>query len=129
MDYDYVFQIGTQNGPTLSLSYNIPTRKKTTPRRNKDQHGPSLHISFCQNVTFGIVFTIIRSLFGEKTTFLNDCHILVISCISGSKVGDPKLLLLVLFQDRTLISKVESYPKGISIFYLFISFITHLKDQ
>ena len=60
-------------------------------------------LGVCQNVTFDMVFTIIFSLFSEKTTFLIYCHILIILCISDSKLGYPRLLL---FQNRTLISKL-----------------------
>ena len=73
-------------------------------------------LGFCQNLTFDMVFTIIFHVFGEKTKFLNYCHIIIL-CISDSKMADP-ILLLLLFQNRTLISKLEPYLKGISIFYL-----------
>ena len=62
-------------------------------------------LGFSQHVTFDMVSTIIFSLV-RKTTFLNYCDILIILCISDSKMGDPILLLLLLFQNRTLISKL-----------------------
>ena len=73
-------------------------------------------LGFCQILTFDIIFTIIFHFFLKKPTFLNDCHILIILCISDSKMGDPRLLLL---QNTTLISKLEPYPKGISVNGIF----------
>ena len=72
-------------------------------------------LGFCQTFVFDTVFPICFSVF-RKNTFLNYCHILIILCISDSKMGDPRLLL---FQNRTLISKLEPYPKGISVNGIF----------
>ena len=84
-------------------------------------------LGFCQKLTFDMVFTIFVPFVVGKPTFLNYCHILIILCISDSKMGDPRLLLL-LFQNRTLISKLEPYPKGISIFYL-LEFLVSVLDR
>ena len=74
---------------------------------------PSILV-FCQILTFYIVFTIVFNLFGNLT-FSHYCHVLIVLCISDSNMGDPRLLLV---QNRIRISKLEPYPKGISIFYL-----------
>ena len=44
--YSYIFKVWTQNGPTCSSFLDLPTGKKTTPRRKENAHGPSLHIRF-----------------------------------------------------------------------------------
>ena len=91
---------------------NLPTCKKTGPQRKKDAHGPSLHIGFLSKCHFwyGIYHNLLTV--SRNPTFLNYCHILIIVCISDSNMGDPKLLLL--FQNRILISKLEPYPTGYS---------------
>ena len=104
LDYSYIFKIWTQNGPTYSSFSNFSTSKKTTPQRKKDAHGPSLHIRFLSKCHFWYGIYNIFSIFSEKPTFLNYCHILMILCISDSNIGDP---ILLLFQNRTLISKLE----------------------
>ena len=75
-------------------------------------------LGFCQNVTFPYCIYHDFSKISGKPTFLNYCHILIILCISDSNIGDPRLSLLLLFQNRTFTSKLEPYPKGISIFDL-----------
>ena len=102
----------TQNGPTFSSFSDLHISEKTDPNDKKMRMDHPFILGFCQNVTFGVVFTIIFPFFSEKPTFLNYCHILIILCISDSNMGDP---ILLLFQSRTLISKLEPYPKGISI--------------
>ena len=101
-------------GPEMDLRFlHFPTSlrvKRPRPKGKKMRMDHPPILGFCQNLTFDIVFTIV-SHFLVKTHFLNYCHILIILCISDSKMGDPKLLL---FQNRTLISKLEPYPKGIS---------------
>ena len=96
---------------TFSLFSGPPTGKKTGPERKQNAHGPSLHISFLSKCHFVYCIYNTFSIFQEKTTCLNYCHILTISCISEN-IGDP-ILLLLLFQNKTLISKLEPYPKGI----------------
>ena len=114
LDYSYIFKMWTQNGPTFSSFPNLPTSKKTTSQRKKDAHGPSLHIRFLSKCHFWYCIYHHVLTFWSKPTFLNYCHILIILCISDSNIGDP---ILLLFQSRTLIPKLEPYPKGISIFY------------
>ena len=66
-------------------------------------------LGFCQHLTFYMVFIIIFFIFlffWAKPTFFNYCLILIVVCVSDSNMGDPKLLLL-LFHNRTLISKQE----------------------
>ena len=110
LDYSYIFKMWTQNGSTFCSFFDLPTSKKTGPQRKKDAHGPSLHIRFLSKCHFWYgIYTYVPS-FPEKSTFLNYCQILIILCISDSKMGDPRLLL---FQNGTLISKLEPYPKGI----------------
>ena len=65
-------------------------------------------LGFCQNVIFDIVFTINFHFVSEKPTFLNYGHILIILCISDSNIGDP---ILLLSQNRTLISKLEAFSR------------------
>ena len=104
-------------GPKMDLRFlHFPTSphvKKTGPQRKKDAHGPSLHIRFWSKSQFwcGIYNKFLT--FGSKPTFLNYCHILSILCISDSNMGTP---ILLLFQNRTLISKLEPYPQSISTF-------------
>ena len=103
-------------GPKMELRFlHFPTSlhvKRLAPKGKKMRMDHPFILGFSQNVTFDIVFTIIFSLVREKTTFLNYCHLLIILCISDSNMGNPRLLL---FQNRTPISKFEPYPKGISI--------------
>ena len=93
-------------GPTMDLCFfHFPTSLHVNRPRPKGKHMRMDHpfiLGFCQTVTFYIVFTIILSLVQEKSTFLNDSHILIILCISDSNIGDP---ILLLFQNLTLISK------------------------
>ena len=103
-NYFYIFKIWTQNEPTFSSFSNLPTCKKTTPQRKKDAHGPSLHIRFLSKSHFLYCIYHICFICSEKPTFFNYCHSLIILCISDSKMGDPRLLL---FQNRTIISKLE----------------------
>ena len=92
-------------GPKLDLRVlHFPTSlrvKRLAPKGKKMRMDHPFILGFCQNVTFDMAFTIIFSLFGEKPTFLNECHILIVVCISVSNMGDPKLV----FQNRTLIPK------------------------
>ena len=85
--------------------------KRPRPKGDKNAHGPSLHIRFLLKSHF--LYCIYHHLFTcwLKPTFFNYCHILIVLCISDSNMGTPRLLL---FQNRTLISKLEPYPKGIS---------------
>ena len=106
-------------GPEMDLPFvHFPTSlqvKRLAPKGTKMRMDHPFILGFCQNVSFDMVFTILFPFVSEKPTFLNYCQILIILCISDSKTGDPRLLL---FQTRTLTSKLEPYPKGISIFYL-----------
>ena len=97
LDYVYIFNFGTQNGPTFSSFSDRPISKKTGPQRNKDAHGPSLHIRFLSESHFLYCIYIHFSTFGAKPTFFNYCAILIVLCISDSNMGDPKLSL---FQNR-----------------------------
>ena len=116
-DYSYIFKMWTQKGPTFSSFSNLPTCKKTTPQRKKNAHGPSLHIRLLLKSHFLYCIYCHFFTFWSKPTFFNYCHILIVLCISDSNIGNPRLLLL-LFQNKALISKLEPYPRGISIFYL-----------
>ena len=98
----FIFSIWTQNGITFSSFPDLPISKKTTPQRKKDAHGPSLHIRFLSKCHFVYCIYNHFSICSEKSTFLNYCLILMILCISDSKMGDPRLLLL---RNRTIISK------------------------
>ena len=91
--------------------------KRLAPKGKEMRMDHPLILGFCQNVTFDIVFTIIFLLVWSKPTFLNYCHSLIILCISDSKMGDP--ILLVLFQNRTIISKLKPCPQGISVNGIF----------
>ena len=97
-------------GPKMDLHFlHFPTSlqvKRLASKGTKDAHGPSLHIRFLSkcHFSFGIYHHFL--IFWSKLTFLNYCHILMILCISDSNIGDP-ILLLLLFQNRTLISKLE----------------------
>ena len=102
LDYSYIFRIWTQNGHTYSSFSNLPTCKKTGPQRKKDAHGPSLHIRFLSKSHLWYCVYHHFLTFWSKPTFLNYCHILIILCISDSKMGDP-ILLLLLFLNRTII--------------------------
>ena len=101
-------------GPKKDIRFlHFPTSlqvKRPRPKGKKMRMDHPFILGFCQSLTFYIVFTICVSFVSEKTTFFNYCHILIILCISDSKMGDPRLLL---FQHRTLISKSEPCPKGI----------------
>ena len=110
LDYSYIFQKLPLNGPTFSSFCNLPTSKQTTSQRKTNAHGPSLHIRFLSkcHYLYGIYHHFFT--FWSKPTFLNYCHILIILCISDSNMGTPRLLL---FQNRTLISKLEPYPKDL----------------
>ena len=114
LDYSYIFEIWTQNGPTCSSFSNFPVGKKTGPQRTKDAHGPSLHIRFLSKSHFLYCFYYHFSTFWAKPTFFKYCLISIVLCISDSNMGDPKLLLLFqmefLFRNKNLIRKV--YPKG-----------------
>ena len=94
-------------GPKMDLRVlHFPTSlhvKRPRPKGKKMRMDHPFILGFCQNLTFDMVFTIIFPFWGEKPTFLNYCHILIILCISDSKMGDP---ILLLFQNRTLISKL-----------------------
>ena len=92
--------------------------KRLAPKGKKMRMDHPFILGFCQNITFYIVFIMISHLFRKNKTFLNYCHILLILYISDSKMGDPRLLL---FQNRTLVSKLELYPKGISIHILSVA--------
>ena len=102
-------------GPKMEIdSLHFPTPlqvKRLAPKGKKVRMDHPFILGFCQNVTFDIVSTILFHVFLQKNTFLNYCHILIVLCISDSKMRDPKLLLLLLllllFQNRTLISKLE----------------------
>ena len=95
-------------GPKMDLRFlHFPTFlhvKRLAPKGKKMRMDHPFILGFCQNVTFdkGIYNHVV--IFSEKPTFLNYCHILIILCISDSKIGDP---ILSLFQNRTLISKLE----------------------
>ena len=106
-------------GPNMDLRFlHVPTSlqvKRPRPKGNKKRMDHPFILYFCQYLTFYIVFTIFFQLFGAKPTFFNYCLIWIVLCISDSKMKDPRLLL---FQNKTLISKLEPYPKGISIFDL-----------
>ena len=104
VDYSYIFEFWTQNGLTFSLFFDLPTSKKTGPKRKKDAHGPSLHIRFLSKCDFWDGIYNYFLTFWSKPTFLNYCQILIILCISDSNIGDP---ILLLFQNITLISKLE----------------------
>ena len=103
-------------GPKMDLRFlHFPTSlrvKRLAPKGQKDAHGPSLHIRFLSKCHFWHGIYHIVSFVPEKTTFLNYCHILIILCISDSNMGTP--ILSLWFQNRTLISRLEAYPKGIS---------------
>ena len=105
-DYSYIFRIWSKHGPTFSSFSNLPTCKKTGPQRKKDAHVPSLHISLLSTCHFlYAIYNMCFSFFLKKQTLLlHYCHMLIILCISDSNMGTPKLLLL--FQNRTLISKL-----------------------
>ena len=96
-------------GPKMDLRFvhfSTPLQVKRPPPSPKGKEMRMDHpfiLVFCQTLTFYIVFTITFPFFRKQTTFLNYCHILIILCISDSKMGDPRLLL---FQNRTLISKL-----------------------
>ena len=83
--------------------------KRLAPKEKKMRMDHPFILGVCQNVTFDSVFTIIFFTFWSKPTFLNYCHILIILCISDSNIGGP---ILLLFQNRTLISKLEPYPRA-----------------
>ena len=116
-DYSHILKIWPRNGPYFSPFPDLPISKKTGPQRSKDAHGPSLHIRFLSKCNFWYCIYRIFSMFLENPTFLNCCHILIILCISDSKMGDP--ILLWLCQNRTLISNLKPYPKGISVNGIF----------
>ena len=85
-------------------------------------------LDFCQHLTFYVVFTITFSTFWAKPTFFNYCLILIVLCISDSNVGDPALLLLLLFQNRTLISKQEPVlvvrsSQGHFLLFVYVSWL------
>ena len=81
-------------GPKLDLHIlHFPTSlhvKRLAPKGKKMRMAHPFVLGFCQNLTSDIVFTIIFH-FSENTIFLNYCHILIILCISDSKMGDPRL--------------------------------------
>ena len=97
--------IFSEFGTNMDLPFlHFPTSlrvKRPRPKGKKMRVDHSFILGFCKNVTFDTVFTF--SMFSEKPTFLNYCHLLIILCISDSKMGDPRLLW---FQNRTLISKL-----------------------
>ena len=68
--------------------------KRPRPKGKKMRMDHPFILVFCKNVTFDTVFSIIfvHFCFG-KPTFLNYYHILIILCISDSKIEDLRLLL------------------------------------
>ena len=102
-------------GPKMELRFlHFPTSlqvKKLAPKGKKMRIDHPFILVFWKRVTFYIIFIMCFQCLGETTTFLNYCQILIILCISDSNIGDP---ISLLFQNRTLISKLEPYPKGIS---------------
>ena len=69
-------------------------------------------LGVCQHFSFYIVFVIFFHVPGN-THFLNLLSYFYSFVYLRFKYGTPRLLL---FQNRTLISNLEPYPKGISIF-------------
>ena len=104
--------------PKWTFSFFIfqpPYRYKDRPPKEKDAHGPSLHIRCLYKSHFWYGIYNIFSTCWSKPDFWNYCRIVIVLCISDSNIGDPRFLW---FQGTTLISKLEPYPKGISIFDL-----------
>ena len=101
-------------GPKMDLRFlHFPTSlqvKRPPPKGKKMRMDHPFILGFYQNVTLYTLFTIIVSLVLSKPTCLNYCHILIVLCISDSNIGDP---IFLLFKNRTLISKLEPYPKNL----------------
>ena len=67
-------------------------------------------LGFCQNVIFDMLFTIMFFIFSEKNKFLNLLSLVNHFVYLRFKYRSP---ILLLFQNRTLISKLGPYPEGI----------------
>ena len=97
-------------GPKMDLHFlHFPTSlhvKRLAPKGKKMRMDHPFILGFCQNVTFDMVFTIIFPLSG-KTHFLKLLSYFNTFVYLRFNIGDPRLLL---FQNKTLISKLEPYP-------------------
>ena len=93
LDCSHIFKKWPLNGLTFSSFPDLPTGKKTGLQRKKDAHGPSLHIRFLSTCDFWYGIYHHLSMFSENITFLKLCHILIILCISDSKMADPPILI------------------------------------
>ena len=105
MDYCYIFQKITLNGPTFSSFPDLPISKKTGPQRKKDAHGPSLHIRFLSTSHFFCCIYCHFSTFWAKPTFFNYCLILIF-CVSPIQIWETQkyyyFKIEVLFQNKNL---------------------------
>ena len=94
-------------GPKMDLRFlHFPTSLQVTkqpPKENKCAWTISSYYVFVKMSLFILYLPYSFSFVGEQSTFLNYCQILIILCISDSNIGDP----ILLFQNRTLISKLE----------------------
>ena len=100
--------------PFLHFSTSLQV-KRLAPKGTKMRMDHPFILDLCENVTLDIVCTISFSFF-RKTNFLNLLSYLNHFVYLRFKYGKPQIIIII--SNRTLISKLEHYPKGISIFYL-----------